>query len=398
MGETAIIPFFDIVAAPGAVRGSRAKAGEAGDGEANEAKLLAEMTFGGTSADETVELTMGVLWTDTTWLSLGDEWDEVAGDAAKEGEPDMDTIWDWEWNVEEETEETAMVLLVRLELEIDEAAASPTALVKWLAIWGALEEAWLEGWVLLEAACTGVLELTPNGVVVLWILLDADAIVEYEESETTGLTRLEENPIVEPGVLDGLWGTGVEPVRDDAEGICTLLDPRWLMIELDVEDRMDVAAELTPEHEPKADWQPDEALQCSSVEPHQFSEEQQSPNWLPLHVRPPYLRPQRPLFDTGNEEGEGVDILLLEDTVLETRGVLLFADVDRQDPKLDWQPVKQCAELPPQYEYWLQQSPYGLPWHVCPPKSLPQRPSFKTGATGPFPLQVPKACWQFLAQ
>jgi hypothetical protein len=66
MGETAIIPFFDIVAAPGAVRGSRAKAGEAGDGEANEAKLLAEMTFGGTSADETVELTMGVLWTDTT--------------------------------------------------------------------------------------------------------------------------------------------------------------------------------------------------------------------------------------------------------------------------------------------------------------------------------------------
>jgi hypothetical protein len=58
--------------------------------------------------------------------------------------------------------------------------------------------------VLLEAACTGVLELTPNGVVVLWILLDADAIVEYEESETTGLTRLEENPIVEPGVLDGL--------------------------------------------------------------------------------------------------------------------------------------------------------------------------------------------------
>jgi hypothetical protein len=42
-------------------------------------------------------------------------------------------------------------------------------------------------------------------------------------------------------------------VGNDAEGICTLLDPRWLMAELDVENWTDEAAELTPEHVPKAD-------------------------------------------------------------------------------------------------------------------------------------------------
>jgi hypothetical protein len=46
-GKTAMLPFFDIVAAPGAVRGSCAKADETGDGEAKEAELLAEMTFVG---------------------------------------------------------------------------------------------------------------------------------------------------------------------------------------------------------------------------------------------------------------------------------------------------------------------------------------------------------------
>jgi hypothetical protein len=66
MGETAVLPFFDIVAAPGAVRGSCAKAGETGDGKVKEAGLLAETTFGGSSADEPIELTTSVLWTDTT--------------------------------------------------------------------------------------------------------------------------------------------------------------------------------------------------------------------------------------------------------------------------------------------------------------------------------------------
>jgi hypothetical protein len=64
-------------------------------------------------------------------------------------------------------------------------------------------------------------------------------------------------------------------------------------------------------------------------------EEQQSPNSLPLQVRPPKLLPQRPLLESGAEEAEVSDALVLEDDVLGARSVLLCLDMDRQEPKLD---------------------------------------------------------------
>jgi hypothetical protein len=50
-------------------------------------------------------------------------------------------------------------------------------------------------------------------------------------------------------------------------------------------------------------------------------------------------------------EADGADIFMLEDGVLEMRIELLRLDDERQDPKLDWQPVEQCAVLSPQYPY-----------------------------------------------
>jgi hypothetical protein len=128
-----MLPSFDIVATPGAVRGSCAKAGGAVDGEAKEAELLGEITFGGALADESVELAAGVLWADAMLFSRVDGWEEIAGDVEMESDSDMDMLWHWEGSIEEKAEETTVTALLRLGVEdheVIEDGAPPTTLLE----------------------------------------------------------------------------------------------------------------------------------------------------------------------------------------------------------------------------------------------------------------------------
>lgn len=129
-------------------------------------------------------------------------------------------------------------------------------------------------------------------------------------------------------MLEGLRVGVLEIVREAAAELFVLLEAARPMDELvtarlALDDRKAEDKELVPEHIPKADWQPSEGLQWLFVVPHQFCDEQQFPNSLSLHVRPPKLLPQRPLIEIGARETEGVDAIALNDVDLETRSVLL---------------------------------------------------------------------------